>query len=275
MKQLLSTSLTIVVLGSAVLAYSQDVERGIDLYHAKKYAEAEQALAQAVQANNEDARAHEHLGLARLSLGKPDEAYAELSRAEDLAPDSDSVKVGLARVLIEKKDFALADREKGKFRFYLLGALKHFLADQHDKATALKRGGGQTFISFDAQTAEQRYHLEPVDEATPDKLFERRWALTLLDQALARLRQECAAPGKAQLYEALETFLTGAPNDSSYAEIAARLGTTESAIKSALHRLRQRHRELIREEVAATVSTAPEVEEELRHLIAVLARQTS
>src|SRR5437867_12199757 len=109
MKQLLSISLTIVVLGSAVLAYSQDVERGIELYHAKKYADAEQALAQAVKANNEDARAHGHLGLTRLSLGKVDEAYAELSRAEDLAPDSDSVKVGLARVLIEKKDFGKAE----------------------------------------------------------------------------------------------------------------------------------------------------------------------
>jgi len=116
MKQLLSTSLTIVFLGWAVLAYSQDVERGIDLYHAKKYAEAEQVLAQAVQANNEDARAHEHLGLARLSLGKPDEAYAELSRAEDLAPDSDSVKVGLARVLIEKKDFDKAEAALKKAR---------------------------------------------------------------------------------------------------------------------------------------------------------------
>ena len=111
-----------------------------------------------------------------------------------------------------------------------------------------------------------------MDEATPDKLFERRWALTLLDQALARLRQECAAPDKARLYEELETFLTGAPNEASYAEIAAHLGTTESAVKSALHRLRQRHREIIREEVAATVSTAAEVEEEIRHLITVLAR---
>ncbi len=201
--------------------------------------------------------------------------YAYLRRSGRDTHDAQDLAQAFFARLIEKRDFAFADREKGKFRFYLLGALKHFLADQHDKATALKRGGGQTFISFDAQTAEQRYHLEPVDEATPDKLFERRWALTLLDQALARLRQECAAPGKAQLYEALETFLTGAPNDSSYAEIAARLGTTESAIKSALHRLRQRHRELIREEVAATVSTAPEVEEELRHLIAVLACQTS
>src|SRR5947199_483504 len=109
MKQLLSTSLTIVVLGSAVLAYSQDVERGIDLYHAKKYAEAEQVLAQAVQANNEDARAHEHLGLARLSLGKVDEAYAELSRAVDLAPDLDSVKLGLARVSIENNHFGRAE----------------------------------------------------------------------------------------------------------------------------------------------------------------------
>ena len=199
--------------------------------------------------------------------------YAYLRRSGRDTHDAQDLTQAFFARLIEKKDFALADRDKGKFRFYLLGALKHFLADQHDKATALKRGGGQTFVSFDAHTAEQRYHLEPVDEATPDKLFERRWALTLLDQALARLRQECAAAGKAQLYEELETFLTGAPNEASYAEIAARPGTTESAVKSALHRLRQRHRELIREEVAATVSTAAEVEEEIRHLIAVLARQ--
>jgi len=201
--------------------------------------------------------------------------YAYLRRSGRDTHDAQDLTQAFFARLIEKKDFALANRDKGKFRFYLLGALKHFIADQHDKATALKRGGGQTFISFDAQTAEQRYHLEPVDEASPDKLFERRWALTLLDQALGRLRQECAAPGKAPLYEALESFLTGAPNDVSYAEIAARLGTTESAVKSALHRLRQRHRELIREEVADTVSTAAEVEDEIRHLIAVLARQIS
>jgi RNA polymerase sigma factor (sigma-70 family) len=201
--------------------------------------------------------------------------YAYLRRSGRGIHDAQDLTQAFFARLIEKKDFALADREKGKFRFYLLGALKHFLADQHDKATALKRGGGRTFISFDAQTAEQRYHLEPVDEASPDKLFERRWALTLLDQALARLRLECAVPGKAQLYEELETFLTGAPGDASYGEIAARQGTTESAVKSALHRLRQRHRELIREEVAATVSTAAEVEEEIRHLIAVLARRSS
>src|SRR3989442_7530073 len=201
--------------------------------------------------------------------------YAYLRRSGRDTHDAQDLTQAFFARLIEKKDFALADRDKGKFRFYLLGALKHFLADQHDKATALKRGGGQTFVSFDAQTAEQRYRMEPVDEATPDMLFERRWALTLLDQALARLRQECAPAGRVQLYQRLEMLLTGAPNGVSYAEIAARLGTTESAVKSVLHRLRRRHRELIREEVAATVSTAAEIEEELRHLIAILARQTS
>ena len=102
--------------------------------------------------------------------------YAYLRRSGRDTQDAQDLTQAFFARLIEKKDFALADREKGKFRFYLIGALKHFLADQHDKATALKRGGGQTFISFDAQTAEQRYHLEPVDGASPDKLFERRWA---------------------------------------------------------------------------------------------------
>jgi RNA polymerase sigma-70 factor (ECF subfamily) len=172
--------------------------------------------------------------------------------------------------LLERRDLHHADRQKGRFRSYLLAAFRHFLADEFDKTTALKRGGGQIFISIDAQTAEERFQLEPVDALSPDKIYERRWALTVLDEALTRLKADYDETGKTQLYCALEGLLTRDGQQASYAAIGRRLGLSESAVKSALHRLRQRHRELIREEVAQTVGTSQEVDDEVRHLIAVL-----
>lgn len=172
--------------------------------------------------------------------------------------------------LLERRDLEHADPQKGRFRSYLVTAFRHFLADEFDKAVALKRGGGQTLISMDAQTAEERFLLEPVDALSPDKIYERRYALTVLDEALARLRNEYQESGKARLYSALEGLLTHDGQQVSYAAIGRQLGLSESALKSALHRLRQRHRELIREEVAQTVGSAQEVDEEVRHLIAVL-----
>jgi len=174
--------------------------------------------------------------------------------------------------LLQRDDSLRADPQRGKFRFYLLGALKHFLADAHDHATALKRGGGCVLVSFDEHTAEERYQLEPVDEASPEKLFERRWALTLLDAALSRLRAEYAAAGKSQIYDHLEPFLSDTDSAKTYQDSARELGLSESAVKSAIHRLRRRHRELVREEIAHTVTNASEVEEEIRHLIGVMSR---
>jgi RNA polymerase sigma factor (sigma-70 family) len=184
--------------------------------------------------------------------------------------DAEDLTQGFFAQLLERNSVGRADRQRGKFRYFLLGALKNYLCDANDKATALKRGGGRKPISFDAQTAEERFKLEPIDTLTPEKVYERRWGLILLDQALRRLRGEYAAAGKEELYEALEGFLTDTRDAPSYAELAARLGTTEGAIKSALHRLRQRHRELVRDEIAQTVSTPVEVEEEIRHLIGVI-----
>ena len=171
--------------------------------------------------------------------------------------------------LLKRNYPAQADRAKGKFRSFLLLTLSHFLADEYDRATAHKRGGGQVFISLDQEAAEGRYRRELAAELSPEKLFERRWAQSILDQALKRLRAEYGSES-SEAYAVLKMFEPGEQTALSYAEAAARLGISESAIKSKIHRLRQRHRELVREEVAQTVFNPKEVDEELRHLIAVL-----
>jgi RNA polymerase sigma factor (sigma-70 family) len=160
--------------------------------------------------------------------------------------------------------------DKGKFRAYLLACVKHFLANEWDKARAAKRGAGQRAISFDEAEAEERYRFEPTHELSADKLFERRWALTLLDSVLVRLRQEFATEGKLPMFEKLKPTLTGARESEPYAELAAQLQMTEGAVKVAVHRLRQRYRDLLRSEIASTVSTASEVDDEIRYLFSVL-----
>jgi len=195
-------------------------------------------------------------------------AYA---RSQGHSPESaEDLTQGLFVRLLERKDLEHGERQKGRFRYFLLACFRHFIADEFDKAVARKRGGGQTLVSIDAQAAEQRFVLEPVDHCSPDKLFERRWALTVLDEALGRLAEEYRESRKDRVYRALEGFLTCDGKQASYAAIGRQLGLSESAVKSTLHRMRQRHRELIREEVAHTVSTAREIDEEVRHLIAVL-----
>jgi RNA polymerase sigma-70 factor (ECF subfamily) len=161
-------------------------------------------------------------------------------------------------------------REKGRFRTFLRVALKRFLANEWDRARARKRGGGSALLSLEAETAERRYQVEPVDELSADKIYERRWALTLLDQTMARLREEFLAAGKADEFDAMKVFLTAERGAIAYADIAARLGLTEGAARVAVHRLRRRFRELFREEIAHTVAKPEEIEEEVRHLLAVL-----
>lgn len=172
--------------------------------------------------------------------------------------------------LLKRNDLALVRREKGKFRSFLLASLKHFLADEWDKARAQKRGGDLTFVSLDDSTGEERYRLEPVDRMDAEKLYERRWALTLLDTARARLGQEYLADGKSSLYEHLKIFEAGDKNAPSYDEAAAELGLTASAVKSAVFRLRRRFRQLVREEVANTVASPEEIDAEIRYLIGVV-----
>jgi RNA polymerase sigma-70 factor (ECF subfamily) len=163
-------------------------------------------------------------------------------------------------------------QERGRFRAFLLASLNHFLANQWDRLRAQKRGGNRARLSLDAASAEQRLQLEPATDVTPDRLYECRWALTLLDAVLERLRAEMIAAGKLATFDALRGFLSDAAGTLSYAEAAARLGLTEVATRKSVQRLRQRYRELLREEVAHTVGAPHEVESELRHLLGVFSR---
>jgi len=162
--------------------------------------------------------------------------------------------------------------ERGKFRSFLLASLRHFLVDQHRHADAAKRGGGQRTVSLDESRAEERFRLEPQHELTPEKLYEREWAMTLLDRAQSRLREEYVVAGNAGLYDRLKGFPLAEKGEISFQQAATELGITESALKSAVHRMRARYRQLVREEVAHTVADPAEVNEEARHLIAVISR---
>jgi RNA polymerase sigma-70 factor (ECF subfamily) len=194
------------------------------------------------------------------------------SRGHDPETSRDLTQDFFAR-LIEADFLAGVDRGRGKFRSFLLAACTHFLANRRDFERAAKRGGGRRIVSIDATEAEGRYGLEPSHRLTPEALFARRWALTVLAQALDRLRDEHQATGPAQLerFEALRQTLTGDGRRVPYAELAARLGMTEGAIQVAVHRLRRRYREVLRELIAATVSDPAEIDEEIRDLFAALA----
>jgi RNA polymerase sigma factor (sigma-70 family) len=178
----------------------------------------------------------------------------------------DSTQAFLAQ-LLEKRGLGRIDPEQGRFRTFLLASLKNFLANDWDRAQALKRGGGQTILSLDQHRAESRYQLEPSHDLTPDRHFERQWAITLLDKVLDALRDEYHAQGNGDLFEELKAVLIG--QSGAYAEMAARLRRSEGAIKVAVHRLRHRYRELMRAQIAETVGDG-DVEDELRHLLAVL-----
>ena len=173
--------------------------------------------------------------------------------------------------LLEKQSLADVDRTKGRFRSFLLASLKHFLANEWDKARAQKRGGGQVLIPIDAQSVESACGIDPADEVTAEKVFERRWALTLLDLTLQRLREEQTREGKEHQFEQLKVTLTEASRSVRYAVLAQRLEMSEGAVKVAVHRLRQRYRELLRAGIADTVATPAEVEEEIRALFSALA----
>jgi RNA polymerase sigma factor (sigma-70 family) len=180
-------------------------------------------------------------------------AYARrhLSRAEDA---QDLTQEFFAR-LLERDYLRQADRQRGRFRSFLLTAFKHFLANEHERANAQKRGGGRKLLPLDFDSGERRYQREPSHEATGEALYERGWALALLEQALARLREELTAAGKGRLFECLRETLTGADAPRPYAEIAAELGMSAEAIKVTVHRLRRRYAELVRAEIAQTVTT--------------------
>jgi RNA polymerase sigma-70 factor (ECF subfamily) len=184
-------------------------------------------------------------------------------RAEDGA---DLTQAFFARVL-EKGYFQEADPTRGRFRAFLCTAIRHFLSNERDRERALKRGGKQPLLSLDVDAAEGRYQLDPRDDLTPEKLFDRRWAITLLDRVLARVGAEQAAAGKAELFDRLKGFLTGESARAPYAEIGKTLGMSEGAVKVAAHRLRRRFRDTLIEEIAETVSDPADIDSEIRYLL--------
>jgi RNA polymerase sigma-70 factor (ECF subfamily) len=172
--------------------------------------------------------------------------------------------------LLEKHYLEDVRPERGRFRSFLLASLKHFLLNERDRDQAQKRGGGRAPIPLELDTAEGRYRLEPPDTATPETIFERRWALTLLDRVLERLRREHVESERERLFEALKGFLTGQSETPKYGDVGASLGMTEGAVKVAVHRLRRRFGELLRDEIADTVADPADVEDEIRYLFKVL-----
>jgi RNA polymerase sigma-70 factor (ECF subfamily) len=194
--------------------------------------------------------------------------YAFVRRQGRGPHDAQDLTQGFFARLLEKDYLKSADCEKGKFRTFLLVALKRYLADEWHRQHAQKRGGFAPVVSIDQELAESRFAGELAHQLQPDVLFDRQWAVTLIEHVMTRLQEEYLASGRAKLFEYLRGCLAKDESALPYAEIAARLNLTEPAVKMAVHRLRARYRELLREEIGGTVSSPAEIEEEIRHLFA-------
>jgi DNA-directed RNA polymerase specialized sigma24 family protein len=196
--------------------------------------------------------------------------YAFVRRQGYQAQDAQDLTQGFFAKLLEKNYIGAADRQRGRFRSFLLIALKHYLSNQRGYARSQKRGGGRPLISLDFESAEQRYRHEPADMMTPERLFERRWALTVLDRVIGRLRDEYTAAGNLPLFQLLKDSLSAERNATPYRVVAQQAAMTEGAVKVAVHRLRKRYRKLLEDEIAQTVSGADEVQDELHQLFTSL-----
>jgi RNA polymerase sigma-70 factor (ECF subfamily) len=196
--------------------------------------------------------------------------FAFLRRQGVPSEEAEDITQGFFAQLLERRKFSALRKEKGRLRSFLLGALKYFLADEQRRAMAIKRGKGQRLISLEELRADERIHMEPSDPMTAEMIYERRWAFTVLERVLSRLKDEYVAAGNAALFDALKELLPDEPGSPSQAEIATQLGMTENAIRQAFYRFRQHYQSLLREEIANTVATPADIEDELRHLIAVI-----
>lgn len=196
--------------------------------------------------------------------------YSFLRRHGRSPHDAQDLTQSFFAHLLEKDRLRSVDPRKGKFRSFLLASIKNFLANEWDKARALKRSGGFTFVSIDEELGEERFRREPALEAAPEQAFEHCWAMTLLDAVLARLRNEYSAEDKAVLFEAVQGCLSGERGGPPYAELATRLAISEGAVKMAVLRMRRRFGELLRAEIAHTVTRPEEIDEEIRSLFAAV-----
>lgn len=192
-------------------------------------------------------------------------------RRQGFAPtEAEDITQGFFAELLERRSLSAVRKEKGRLRSFLLGGVKYFLANEERRAMAIKRGKGQRLIPLDEFRGDDRMEIDPADPLTAEMIYERRWALTVLERVLGRLKDEYRAAGNAGLFDSLKELLPDEPGSPSQAEIATRLGMTENAVRQAFYRFRQRYQSLLREEIANTVATPGDIEDELRHLIAVL-----
>ncbi len=198
--------------------------------------------------------------------------YAFVRRSGKSPEDAQDLTQDFFARILQGNVISSANPDRGRFRSFLLASLKNFLINDHRSQSRIKRGGGERIYSLDETDAEGRYLAEPVDAATPETLYEQRWAFTILTNALSRLREDYTANGRGSLYDLLKDFVWGERNGATYAEIAAQLDLTEEAVKKAVQRLRLRFRESLRTEIAHTVATPAEVEEEMQQLLGFLRR---
>jgi len=196
--------------------------------------------------------------------------YAYVRRRGHSPEDAQDLTQSFFAFLLEHNAVSTVSPEKGRFRSFLLASLNHFLSDEWDKAQAQKRGAGKV-VSLDTESAETWLRQQPSEGLSPERAFELRWAITLLEQVYQQLEEEHRQQGKAELFDALRTTLAGPGNSAPYAELASRLGMNEGAVKVAVHRLRHRYRALLRQTIAETVGSEAEVEEELRYLLRIVA----
>lgn len=221
-----------------------------------------------LDAQSESAAAHQALEELCRVYWRPIYCFVQL---QGIGPEEGKdITQGFFASLLEHRNLAAVRREKGRFRSYLLGALKHFLADEHRRAMAIKRGKGQQLIPLDELGGDEQNAMEPADPVTAEQLYERRWASTMLERVLGLLKKEYAAVGNAALFDSLKQLLPDEPGAPSQENVAARLGMNENAVRQAFYRFRQRYQSLLRKEIAQTVATPADVEDELRHLIAAV-----
>ena len=196
--------------------------------------------------------------------------YAFVRRQGYSPEDAKDLTQGYFTYLLDKEVLQEVDPSAGRFRSFLLATLKHYLSHERDKASAQKRGGGVQIVSLDTQGAEDRYHLEPGGDLTPEQIYERRWALTVVERSLERLRQDTAEGDRPELFDRLKGTLTGEEPRTPYREVATELRMTEGAVRGAVHRMRRRLGAFLRSEIAETVANPGEVEDEVRHLLTVI-----
>ncbi len=221
-----------------------------------------------LEAQGESSAAQEALEKLCRTYWRP--VYSFIRREGTRPEEAEDLTQGFFVLLLERRNFDDVRKEKGRLRSYLLTSLKHFLVSEHRRAVTLKRGKGQRPAPLHELNGAERSEMEPADHLTAERLYERRWALTLMEQVLRRLKEEYCTAGNAALFDSLKQLLPDEPGAASRADIAIQLGMTDNALRQAFHRFRHRYQVLLREEISHTVAVASDVEDELRHLIAVL-----